>query len=835
MQLNVSSLLDNMGLSPIRRMSREFSQDFVPVEAIKDGTIVIKHQGEDRFIRIMEIIPPVFEFRTPEEQHKLLSRYRSMLKNAPSSFQIKVSTQFSDVERYIEAAQAACDEETDPACKERILDYMSFLKNEAAYASAAEKRYYFIFQYEGDSLGILSKRTNEEILIELDRTYDRLSEGFRSMGCKVVEHKSPTRDISKLLYRFYNQEITQKEDFQDRVQRIRHDAALVNNGVVSDEVDFKDYLAPKTLDLMESDHITVDGKYRAYFYVDGRKYPDEMNVYGWLYGLTSFGIGCDVDIFYNKKDTAQLLTLLRQRIKFSGLKLTERDEASIDTNEILDNYYGVKYLIDAIQREKQAIYDMAVLVTVHARSLEDLELRKRELLLYAKENDISLVDCKRLQEDAFLSSGFFNTPAPKLFNRAKHIVTTDAVVAAYPFLSFKVEDPTGVYLGTVKRTESLMMYDIFNGQNRNFNLFLLGSPGAGKTYTLLTLLARLRYHGVQCFVITPDKQHEFVRFCKSVGGLFIDLSSASKDRINVFDIWPMSSEVRKVLYGDMEVSWKVEKVQSLKKWLKFLLKHAGPAELAELESIIVSLYTDFGITEDNNSIYTDSSKTKLKEMPIISDFYERVLESNAVSRDTKSILRTFIDGAAKSMNGHTNIDLNNKFIVFGLENLKKADDLVAPTMYITLEYVWNQVKRDITKKKMIAIDEGWELIDGSDEDVANNVKLIFKMIRGLGGGAAFATQSIHDLLDSARGSGAAIINSCYTRILLGMQSDDLKYTTSAMDLTSSEREMIAEFDRGEALFCSGDMHVPIRIKASPKEDVLFTTRRDRLEELAQNT
>ena len=828
MDFNINKLLNNIGISPIRSMNREFSQDFVPVEAIKDGTIIVDAQGERKFVKIMEIIPPIFEFRTPEEQQRLLMQYGTLLRNAPNCFQIKISTQLSDVGRYLEAGDKAFMAETDPGCKQQIANYITHLKNDAFYGTSAEKKYYFIFQHEGDALGLISKKSDKEKIQELAGQYNRLSDSFRNMGCRVVERKNETKEVARLLYNFYNREIAYDYPMETRIQRLKKDAALLNSGLAGNETDLKNVFAPKTIDLMEPDRITVDGKYRAYFYVDGRKYPDQMEIYGWLHALANRGFGYDVDIFYKKLDSSELLTRLRQRIKFSDLKLRARDSSSIDKNEVLDNFYGVQYLIDAIQREKQAIYDMAVLVSVYADSLEELSLKKKNLLIFAKEQDISLVDCKKLQEDAFISSGFFNTPTTRLFNRAKHIVTRDALVASYPFLSFKMEDEEGVYLGQIKGNRTLMMYDLFNPLNPNYNVFILGMTGSGKTYTLLTLLARLRYHGVQCFTITPDKQDEFIRFCEAVGGLFIDVSSVSQDRINVFDIVPSSSAVNDMLSRGAKVSWKTEKVQTLRRWLKYLLKTARPAELSELESIIVSLYTDFGITEDNETVINK----KPTDMPTIGDFYEMVVESDLVSQDTKSVLRTFIDGAAKSFNGHTNVDLDNKFIVFGMENLK--DDMMAPTMYITLEYIWGQIKKNKTAKKVIAIDEGWELIDGSDEDVAKSIKEIFKVIRGLGGGAIFATQSIHDLFSAANNSGSAIINSCYTQILLGMKSDDLRLTADILGLSEAEKQTILGFNRGDAYFFSGDIHVPIEIKATPEEHPLFTTKRDELEELVKS-
>ena len=56
-------------------------------------------------------------------------------------------------------------------------------------------------------------------------------------------------------------------------------------------------------------------------------------------------------------------------------------------------------------------------------------------------------------------------------------------------------------------------------------------------------------------------------------------------------------------------------------------------------------------------------------------------------------------------------DLSNKYIVLDISELKGK--LLPVGMMIALDYVWDQVKADRTKRKMVFIDEIWKLIGGA--------------------------------------------------------------------------------------------------------------------------
>lgn len=247
-----------------------------------------------------------------------------------------------------------------------------------------------------------------------------------------------------------------------------------------------------------------------------------------------------------------------------------------------------------------------------------------------------------------------------------------------------------------------------------------------------------------------------------------------------------------------------------------------------LDEALIKTYTQFGITHDNASLYTDTSRTVMKPMPILGDLYEN-LKENPLTTRLATIVSRFVTGSAQSFNRQTNVDLSNKYIVLDISELKGK--LLPVGMMIALDYVWDQVKADRTKRKMVFIDEIWKLIGGAANKQAAEFCLeIFKIIRGYGGGTLAATQDLSDFFGLEDGRyGRAILNNSKTKIILNLEPDEAEYVKDVLKLTRTEIRSITQFERGEALISSNSNKVPVIIKASREEQQMITTDRAELE------
>lgn len=371
--------------------------------------------------------------------------------------------------------------------------------------------------------------------------------------------------------------------------------------------------------------------------------------------------------------------------------------------------------------------------------------RKQQMVDMLKSMDMYVSDCRFQQETALRSVMPFLKIAPSLEKKAKRNVLTSGAASTYMFTSYELSDDTGVLLGINRHNNSLCIVDLFNTKrNKNANLNLIGTSGAGKTFTLQLLALRMRMRGIQCFILAPIKGHEFRRACNAVGGQFIRIAPGSPHCINIM-------EIRHTIAPEMELidamdyvelgSMLANKIQQLMIFFSLLIPDMTNEEEQLLDEALIKTYADFGITHDNESVYEDATVTppKMKQMPILGDLHKHLLENKMTERIAVIVSR-FVTGSAQSFNRQTNVDLSNKYIVFDLSELKGK--LLPVGMMIALDYVWDSVKKDLTKKKAVMIDEIWKLVGtSSNKQAAEFCLTIFKTIRGFGGAAVSATIS----------------------------------------------------------------------------------------------
>lgn len=826
----------DLGLTFNRRKPKEWTQDYVEETKIIKGVVIREDQrGRKHYTKIFEISAVNFMIMSQDEQERLIYSYIRLLRTGPANFHIKIVTTRTNIEEYVAAAIEACRNEQNESCRQEITHYINYLTREASNQTF-RKHYYYIFEYEPPQYG-KPANTEEEVIAAVNKKAREVKDAFNSIGSKVVLKEAADEDVSlaELLYNSYNRRICRTEPFKSRVRRITDDIRRINKMEEYDElpdVDFKTILAPKSIDFNESPtYMVIGGLYKSHFYIPGYSIPHYVTTdAGWLTELANLGEGFDIDLYFYKGDSAQKLESIANQLKFKRSDLDSTDAEDMNADEVMGKYNDTMFMKSALGAGGEEIYDMCVLISTYAHTLQELAERRDFIRRRGIELGISIRECIRFQEDAFFSTGFNVHITPKMFNLARRNITTSGVAATFPFTAFVLRDTDGIALGYNRNNMSLIMMDLFAPHYSNANLCIYGASGRGKTYALMIFTSRMRFQNIQQFILAPDKQHEFIKPCIAFGGEFIDISPSSSQRINLFDIRPkVNPELSLLGTSYVEKSWLIEKVDAIKIFCSYLIRDLSIAEKVIIENIALDMYREFGISEDNDSIFADESRKTLKEMPVMSDFYERVKASGELRPDIATILSQFVVGAARSMNGHTNVDLDNKYIVFGLENIK--GDLLAPSMFIILDYVWGKCREDRTKKKMISIDEGWKLLDNRNPLVGEFVQEIFKVIRGYGGGALFATQSIVDLFRDGSNFGNAILSCSHSKVILGMEQKDLSLLKEELGLSPTEASSIIGAGEGEALLCAGFNHIPIKISASEEEHRLFTTKRSELEKM----
>lgn len=811
----------------------EFVQDFLPIKKLQNGIIETK---DGRYLKILEIEPINFMLRSEEEQVNIISSFASWLKISPIRLQFKSITRKADSDKHIALLRKDLEVEENLKCRELGEEYIRLIQD-IGNREALTRRFFLIFQYE--AIDRASSDDYGKIYSMLQTAAQNAKAYFMQCGNTVVEPQDPDEATAEILYQYFNRQSCIEEPFSSRVQRIVMDTMAAKNKVIGldpiPNIRISHFIAPRGIDLSHSNYIVMDGLYYSFLYIKKDGYPGMVRG-GWMSSLINAGEGVDVDVFLFRENRSKTIDKVAQRIRLNRTKLKSLQDTSTDYEELTNSIMAGYYIKNGIANQNQDLFYLSVFITISAKSYEELMWRKKQMADMLKSMDIYTSDCRFQQEAALRSVMPFLQMDPHLERKSKRNVLTTGAAASYLFTSFEMSDDSGVLLGVNRYNNSLCIVDLFNTQkNKNANMTMCGTSGAGKTFTMQLLALRMRMRGIQCYIVAPIKGHEFKRACDWIGGEFIKIAPGSPHCINVMEIRhtisPEMELIDDVDYNDMD-SMLAKKIQQLMIFFSLLIPDMTNEEEQMLDEALIKTYHDFGITHDNSSLYEDASATppKMKKMPILGDLHKH-LQDNPMTRRIAAIVSRFVSGSAQSFNRQTNVDLSNKYIVLDLSELKGK--LLPVGMMIALDYVWDNIKADRTKKKAILIDEIWQLIGAaSNRQAAEFCLTIFKTIRGFGGAAIAATQDLSDFFSLDDGKyGRAIINNSKNKIILNLEPDEAEYVRETLKLTRTEIRSITRFERGEALIYSNNSKIPVVIKASKAEQEMITTDRAELESL----
>ena len=812
-----------------------FVQDYLPVKNLRNGIV---ETTDGRYIKLLEVEPINFTLRSEEEQFNIIAGFASWLKISPMRLQFKSITRKADSDKHIAMIREELEREENPQCRELGEDYIRLIKDVGS-REALTRRFFLIFQYE--AAGRNESDDYAKIFGVLQTAEQNARAYFAQCGNNIIQPKDPDEAAAEILYQFFNRRSCVEEPFSTRVSRVVVDTMTAEKKVIGLDpippISIVHFLAPRGIDLTHYNYFIMDGLYYTILYVRGSGYPSRVRA-GWMSALINAGEGIDVDIHLRRENRSKTIDKVAQRIRLNRTKLKGMQDTSTDYEELANSIQAGYYIKSGIANYHEDLFYLSVFLTVSAKSYEELLWRKQQMTDLLKSMDLYISECSFEQEDALKAVMPFLYLPPQLEKKAQRNVLTSGTASVYPFTSFEMSDDTGVLLGVNRYNNSLCIVDLFNTKmHKNANLNLLGTSGAGKTFTMQLLALRMRMRGIQSYIIAPIKGHEFRRACNKIGGEFIKIAPGSPSCINIMEIrHTVSPEMELIdeIHYNADGSLLAKKIQQLMIFFTLLIPDLSNEEEQMLDEALVKTYGDFGITHDNDSVYADKTvfPPKMKRMPILGDLHRR-LQENPMTARLAAIVSRFVTGSAQSFNQPTNVDLSNKYIVLDLSDLKGK--LLPVGMFIALDYVWDEIKADRTKRKAIFIDEIWQLIGaGSNRMAAEFCLEIFKVIRGFGGAAISATQDLSDFfgLDDGR-YGRAIINNSKNKIILNLEPDEARYVQETLKLTRTEMRAITRFERGEALVSSNNNKIPVVIRASKAETEMITTDRAELEAIVR--
>ncbi|MDD4784998.1 MAG: ATP-binding protein [Candidatus Shapirobacteria bacterium] len=552
----------------------------------------------------------------------------------------------------------------------------------------------------------------------------------------------------------------------------------------------KDIIAPSSLEV-DFNHVRIDNKYYRTLFVAA--YPRFVGI-NWLSSLINFDSSLNISMFIYPTDGKEVLDDLRRKITEMEAELS----TDIQRGRLINPATQAK-LEDALNLQanlvkgEERFFQFGLYVTITADNVaeldrinKNLEAALGSLLIVSKRATLQM-------EDGFVTT----LPICQDKLAISRNMDTTSLATTFPFVSSDLSDDRGIMYGINRHNGSLVIFDRFSMQN--YNSVVFATAGAGKSYLIKLEVLRSLMMGTDIVVIDPENEYRLL--CESSGGQYIAFGYGEQSKINPFDLTLAEEEGENALNT---------KVLSLHKLLKVMLGQMDPIEESIMDKAMMETYKMKGITPD--------PETQNKEPPLIEDLYKSLIgmeEEKAKSLAAR--LEKYIKGSFSGIfNQKTTVNLNNKFVVFGIKNLEEVLRPVA--MQIILDYIWTVVKKTL-KKRILVVDEAWYLMQ--HEDSAAFLRGIVKRGRKYYLGVTTITQDVDDFLETAYGN--EIVTNSAIQILLKQHSAAIDKIGEVFYLSQGEKQLLLSANKGEGIFFAGQNHVAIQIIASEDEHRLITS------------
>ena len=202
---------------------------------------------------------------------------------------------------------------------------------------------------------------------------------------------------------------------------------------------------------------------------------------------------------------------------------------------------------------------------------------------------------------------------------------------------------------------------------------------------------------------------------------------------------------------------------------------------------------------------------------------------NEHSASLARMIRGLTRGGGAHFNGKTNVDISNKFFVIGLEN--NSEEYFGLSIYLAMEFLWTKIKEDRSSSKVLIMDEWWKM--AYNPIAAERTMEIARLARAESCSMVIATQQMSDILAVENGKyGNAILNSCSTKIIMGLENKDIQSIREMVELSKEETQSIKEFEKGEALMLTGENRMRIKFSPSKTEQALTFTDQETINKVA---
>ena len=219
----------------------------------------------------------------------------------------------------------------------------------------------------------------------------------------------------------------------------------------------------------------------------------------------------------------------------------------------------------------------------------------------------------------------------------------------------------------------------------------------------------------------------------------------------------------------------------------------------------------------------EGEKTKtLWKQKTLRDYYEILItQPEMEAKELALSLELFIGGSLNIFAHETNVDIDNRFLVYGIRDMGK--ELSAISMLVMMENIGNRIMENAKRGRAtwLIIDEFHVLLD--KEYSAKYLFSLWKKVRKLGGLCSGITQNVLDMLQNYTAT-TMLANSEFVA-LLRQAPTDLEKLSEVINISPEQLKFVRGAQSGTGILKHGNMVVPMDITVEKDSPIykLFST------------
>lgn len=632
---------------PLYKSPKSVQETIEILKVAENGIFEVSHNHYSKTYRFSDIN---YSTTTEDEQITIFEKYCKLLNSLDCCFKITINNKNRDMDKLRESILSHSSGDGYDDIRESYNEVIEDKLREGKQGIEQE-RY----------LTITVERKNfEEAKAQFATIEATLRKSFNELESELIPLNGNER--IRILHDFYH--MGSEDEFSFDLKQAKKVGADFKNDICNSVIKYF------------PDHIEDENKYSRALFI--KKYPSSLSD-RFLNDITSLPVHMitSVDVIPIPKD---MTTKILQK-KYMGIEsdIIKQQRVRNRNNDFSsDISYAkrtekkeIEAIMDDVHENDQCLFYASVNIVIVAESKEELDSITETIESIGKGASVTIDINYYRQREAL------NTVLPIGVRQVETLrsLLSQSLAVLLPFNIQEMKDRNGLYYGINQISKNI------NVGNRklllNGNGFIFGVPGSGKSFFCKTEMGQV-YLNTDDYIIIIDPMGEYKDIAETYGGTVMNLSAYTNNYVN-----PLDFDVNNIDDKNLK-----EVIAGKSEFLLSVCDQLLGSTFNQKHHSIVDRCT--------RELYMRAFRER--QVPLMTDFYEILkAQSEMEAKELALALELFVEGSLNIFNHHTNIDVNNRLIVYGIQDL--GSQLAPVAMLVMMEAIQSKIVENGKKGK----------------------------------------------------------------------------------------------------------------------------------------